>query len=255
MNTTMRVTAHLVNGYVAADDWTPALDGILAWAMLRRDCPEVLDVGVIDGPPIEPELPVERLGSGDDWYYACSSPVPALDHKHVIHYHKRFDDQYAEHLDAGKRRKVNASSGRYKSYRLMGILRVTSSVSWYLIGDPGGVRELLELVQAIGEKRAHGYGVVQRWVVDEVPTTEGSVLSSFVKWWMAACKFRPLPVDSPEAASAGALVMTWGIRPPAWWVGNQRLCQMPRMELLSAASRSGGCGEDSGRAVRCVVEA
>jgi CRISPR type IV-associated protein Csf3 len=250
MSTPMRVTAHLVNGYVAADDWTPALDGILAWAMLRRDCPEVLDVGVIDGPPIEPELPVKRLGMGDDWYYACSSPVPALDHKHVIHYHKRFDDQYAEHLDAGKRRKVNASSGRYKSYRLMGILRVTPSVSWYLIGDPAGVRELLDLVQAIGEKRAHGYGVVQRWDVDAAPP-----LGMRNLWWAAACKCRPLPVVSQDDAHGGLLVMTWGIRPPAWWVGNQRLCQMPRMELLPTAARGGCGGEEGGRAVRGVEEA
>ena len=210
------VTARLATGYVAADPWSPALDGILAWAIMRRDHPEMLDVGVLDGDPMEVDVPLERLGDGEDWYYACSMPLAPGAVEHVTWYHKRFDDQHERYLDAGKRRKINAKSGRYKSYRLPRIERVCREVHWHAVGDQAAVFELLALVRHIGKLRAQGMGRVMGW--DVVPGGADDA--------RLARELRPIPVDDPDGE---CLVMPWGLRPPGWWVGNHRWCRMPEI--------------------------
>lgn len=225
----LRVTAILANGFVAADPWSPSIDAILAYAALKvRFGPALLNMDPHrDGVICEP-LPLVRLGlstwstgvDGDDWYYACSSPIHA-GAEHVSHFHRRFDDQHERYLDAGKRRLINTKSGRYKSYRLTAVKRLASSVSWFVLGNGDAIRNLLSQIDAIGKKRAHGDGLVLEWQVQ--PSTDEDAEA----WAELATLCRPVPC-SHTSPQPDDLRMYWGIRPPMWLVAHRRLCVMPR---------------------------
>ncbi len=209
----LTVTAELANGYITTDPWSPSLDAILAWAALKREYGADLlnrDPGR-DG-VTEVELPLLRLGEGDDWYYACSSPIPSSGLEHIGYTHKRFDDQLAPYyLEPPRRRTVNTASGRYKNYRMPHSRVVAASVTWHCVGEEGPIEELLADIEAIGKRRGSGHGRVVRW--DVGPGTEETE--------RLAREHRPVP------GVEGLLMLDWGIRSPGWLVENRRMCRMP----------------------------
>lgn len=217
----LQVTAELANGFVAADPWSPALDGVMVWARLYEELGEALyDLDPHRDGLREVPLPLLRVGEGVDWYYACSSPFHASV-EHVSFFHRRFDDHLERLLTPGKRAKINTASGRYKSYRLPAVQRVTPRVMWFAVGAEAGVRRLLEGITHLGKKRNHGHGQVLRWTVRAADTA-----AEAADWREHALRRRPRPVSAcqPEPDD---LVMDWGIRPPIWFPENRRRCVMP----------------------------
>lgn len=214
----LNVTAILANGYVATDPWSPSLDAILAWAVLR----ELYGEDLLNREPsrdgiIEPALPLLRVGDGEDWHYACSSPI-AGGAEWIGRTHKRFDDQHAPaYLDYPKAKRVNTASGRYKNYRMPHSRVLASSVLWCCIGVQDRVAELLATIDAIGKLRGAGHGRVLRWEV-----LPGSGYTERL-----AREHRPVP------ATDGELLLDWGVRPPGWLVENRRLCRMPVSRLCA----------------------
>lgn len=212
------VTAHLVNGLVMGDPWSPSLDGILAYAVMRErlgpdemrlQATRTSDLTPVEGVP----LGVERCSGL--WWYRCSSPRVAEDAlRHVSHVHRRFDDHEERHLDPNTKR-VMTSAGPYKSTRLAEVRVVTPYVSWQALGDSTEVRRLLATIPAVGRGLARGHGVVERWDVRDGADED-------------AVRFdRPLPIEFARAHGVSGQEMVWGFVPPARAPTCNTMCVLP----------------------------
>lgn len=209
----LRVRAILSEGRVVSSDGYLPLDSILAWAWMRANHPELLEAdNAGHGVLIEPELPLERCGEGDDWYWACSFAQYEQAQEYIGHWHKRFDaDLASEYVDfLGRRGKVSGTMGRYRAYRMPLVIRVTPHIDWYCMGEAETIRDLLKLVTHIGKKASQGYGTVTEWQVERWPQD-----------WS---------VYGPDGRLMRAIPggdRTYGIRPPYWLPANWRECRMP----------------------------
>lgn len=214
------ITAYTPAGIARSDHWSPSLDGLLAYWLLREQLGEeefALGMTGQRAPVIPDNLPLEMVTHGDHWWWACSSPL-VKHHGEFLHfYHRRFDAMAAERfLATGKSGRVATSSGRFKAYRLVNRVIVTPWVRWHAIGDAVEIRRLLRLCSSIGAGSTRGQGMVSRWEI----TGEGADerLARFA---------RPLPVEYAIEHGIGGPLLEWGIRPPGRLQENRCLCIMP----------------------------
>lgn len=194
------------NGQIATYDGYLPLDGILAYAYMRRHHPEKLEEGTIKSAEelIPIELPLEKRGSGDDWYYACSFATFDCLEEVKRYWHKRLDQRLAEDLvDFGKRRgTVDVKSSSYKAYRMPLNIMLIPKLEWYAVGDHAEIESLLKYITHIGKKPAQGYGRVASWKVEP--------------WEEDLSHQRPTPDQNGN--------MMMAIRPPYWLNEHQRMC-------------------------------
>lgn len=202
----LTVTAHLVAGYSASDPWSPALDGILAWAWMRRHHPERLAEGVAIGAadilPLD-DLPLARDHADGLWWYLCSSPRVDAAARIRRHYHRRFDDDIAGRRLDDAVAKVPSAAGPYKGSRLQETVIMTDRIVWHAVGHPFGIHTLLRAVPSIGRGVARGLGRVRGWSVEDAGSRGDHDLR------------RPLPERVAAERGLTGPVMLWGLRPPA----------------------------------------
>lgn len=213
----LKITATLINGFTAADAWSPALDGILAYWKLRRENPEQFLVAQGINSIMEPVsgLPLDVVTFDNAaWWYACSSPQYELHASHRAYYHRRFDDQHERFLPESTNTVLTAA-GPYKNYRKMTMLFVTKEIIWHCLGDKDAIRDLLRDCHHVGAKTAQGYGRVKEWIVEETGDKNQALFS------------RPLPVEYAALHEVAGITMRWGVRPPVRIPTNQCLCVMP----------------------------
>ena len=90
----LKVTAHLMTGFATKFDWSPSIDGILAWVVQR----ERLGVEEFTATHHRPDLQASVKGlplrkwerEGDDWWYQCSMPIYQSHAVMTHNLHKRF---------------------------------------------------------------------------------------------------------------------------------------------------------------------
>lgn len=213
----LKITAWLRCGIVG--DPLQPIDGILYYAIHRRDRrgdgrlmsrpkASAVECGA-DDPHLRLPLKI-RAGDTRDWYYAASGAIwPPHVADGTDYWVKRVDVAQAHF--AAVTAKVPISGGRYRGYRMPIPYRHALSVSWYVVGDPEEIRQLLSLVTHVGKKTEMGWGAVIRWEVE--PTDD-----DYSERDAAGQPTRPLPDQ------AGIL---YGIRPPYWHPRNQTLCVLP----------------------------
>lgn len=211
----LKITAVMQDGRIAGTDpWFP-LDSILAAEWMRRNHPEAFynaSSHMLKNDIIVAELPFERRGQGDDWYWACSfNTAPSLG-EHTIFWHKRFDDALEKYIDFGKRRgKINVKSAEYKAYRMPLVIQLFDRMEWYAVGNLDAVQDLCRTVTHIGKKSSQGLGAVDYWIVEPWPEDLSGK--------------RAIPYDGTQQGR----LMQYGIRPPYWHSDHQRLCVMPEV--------------------------
>lgn len=213
------ITARLRNGFAASDPWSPALDGILGYWMMRERLGEAQFTADAAGQAslqTVTDLPLARIEHDGLWWWACSSPIYAEAAQALRYYHRRFDAQAAER-HAQLRGRVQTKAGPYKAARLSQIVHVCPAVTWHAVGDADEVRRLLSRCSAIGAKIGAGFGAVAEWTVD---AGGDGVL---------AMRHRPVPADYAEAHTIDGQRMWWGLRPPVRLAENQALCVMPEV--------------------------
>ncbi|MGQ9824635.1 MAG: hypothetical protein ACUVSK_06500 [Desulfotomaculales bacterium] len=211
----LRIRAYLQDGRVAGvDPWFP-LDSILAYAYMLANYPHKLysDSLLLD---LLPDLPLQKRGKGDDWYWACSFNVAKPIGEYVTYWHKRFDDHYEKYLDfCGRCGRVSTVSGKYRSYRMPLVIQLFDYLEWFAFGDPDAIMGLCRFISHIGKKTSQGYGAVERWefqsTKEDWSENRGSELT------------RPVPASLAPPDAQGILTEC-GIRPPYWYTGNWRLC-------------------------------
>jgi CRISPR type IV-associated protein Csf3 len=220
----MKITAHMQDGRIATTDGYLPLDSILAAEWMRRNHPDAYynaSSHMLTNELIEAELPFERRGAGESWYWACSFNAIPSSHEYVMHWHKRFDDQLEQYIDfQGRRGKVDVKSSRHKAYRMPLVVRLFERLEWYAVGDADAVRDLCSGVTHIGKKTSQGLGAVDWWEVEPWPE-DRSV------WGPDGRLMRAIPMDSALESRDAVRVERYGIRPPYWWNDHQRVCFMP----------------------------
>lgn len=212
----LKITARLVNGFVASDPWSPSIDGIIAAAVMRERLGEDYVYSGARPSQMQPVegLPLARVEHGDLWWYAASFPIYEVVAREHFNFHRRFDDRYAVDM-LPHVKKVGISAGSYKNCRLRETRMITREIVWHVIGDAAEIRRLLGSISAVGGSRGRGRGEVAEWSV----TDEGDA--------RAARLYRPLPRSYAEAHGVTGPLMPAGIRPPSWLPCNILECVMP----------------------------
>lgn len=232
----LRVSCRLLDGGIVSTDGLFPLDGILAAQWMRYYHPEAYYNDDAKNQLIEPELPLVRVEIGQQWIWAASVAQYQKQGEYVIYWHKRLDDGIiGDFID--KPCRVVTSSGAYKGYRMPLVVQLVSGLTWFCVGDPDGIRDLLSGCLALGKKRSQGFGMVAlddagrpAWTVEEWPEDwsiygpEGRLM-------------RVLPVSDSFVLSPGKRFMRWGIRPPAWHIANQVLAEIPEVGMWNDAWR------------------
>jgi CRISPR type IV-associated protein Csf3 len=205
----LTVTAATPAGFAPADPWTPALDGILAYAFMRdlqgKDFGNVPDIRPVEGLP----LAVTRWQGL--WWYECGYPDHLSLCQRTKHFHRRFDvDHAARHMVA--KGKVDTSAGAFKNTRKPKLVHVCAEVSWKAIGEAAAIERLLQGITSIAGGWSRGYGQVTSWTVRE--GFDGTIRRSLPAGYAQQHGIRGTPVHH-------------GFRPPAWLPENRVLCVVP----------------------------
>lgn len=211
----LKVVAHTPAGLARKDPWSPALEAILAYWVLRDQLDEeTFALGATGHAPIvEADIPLGREQHDGQWWWQCSSPIVDVACRHQRAFHRRLDIGPGTRFTAARRIEVKA--GPYKQSRLHDQIDLTPTVTWHAIGDEAQVRALLRRCVSIGAGTARGLGRVARWEV----TADGDPdLARF---------HRPLPEDFALARGRDGMRLLWGIRPPGRLPDHQLLCVMP----------------------------
>jgi len=159
-------------------------------------------------------IPIERSACGR--YYLASAALTEIVAREVRHTHQRFPLREAVHLGGPKIKRVDDGAGRHKSYRIPSERHHARGglLTWYAIGEPEAVRELLDEVTHLGRRRAVGEGMLtlrgERWSVEPCePWGEGfPVLSP------EGAALRNLPLDTPGLERFRHLQAP--LEPPYW---------------------------------------
>lgn len=218
----LKITAQLYSGFASSDEWSPALDGILAYRHMQEVLgSEEFGLAASDPQRLAPVegLPLEVVVWREWWWYSCSLPIYSQAAEVTRHLHRRFDAQHAErHVDlGGKSGRVMVAAGPYKNRRLGIRHHVTDRVEWYAVGDRAEIERLLRGCGHIGMKYAAGFGRVRSWHVEPIGDDPED----------RAYRHRPLPVEYADEIEVVGPKMIWGLRPPVRLAENQTLCVMP----------------------------
>ena len=222
--TPIKVTAHLVDGRINSADGILMLDSILYHAWFYKHAPQVMEGVHKDNYSGHMGLPLRQLPGGR---YAASRGVYAEAGNTVEYINKRpdfFAADKIDHLDADKGI-INSSVGKYRSYRMPHVIRTAqgSTVTFWALGHRNEVQELLDVMPGLGKKVVDGYGLVERWEVEDCE-------EDYSLWHPEYGLMRPVEVGSDEAKTldlSGYPVMQYGCRPPYWKACNMRLCYVP----------------------------
>ena len=143
--------------------------------------------------------------------------------KIVEHYNKRpdfFAGDKLDYLDMDKGI-ISDSVGLYRAYRNPQLIRTVKDgiLTFYAVGKKDKIEELLSLMIGVGKKTAMGFGIVDRWDVEEI---EEDYTTEHPKYGL----MRPIEVEKADK-TYDYPIMDYAIRPPYWKTINQRLCYVP----------------------------
>ncbi len=211
------ITAHLYSGFATSDQWSPAIDGILAyWHIQQRYGADNFNIqqGLNHAMQTVNDLPLEKIDHNDLWWYAASSPIYHTCGVARRYLHRRFDQSQAEKTLPDNMKKVQVQSGAFKNARMAINHIVTDKVTWHVIGELNAIKTLLKHANHIGAKYGAGFGRVREWTYDDGDE-------------QLARHYRPLPIEYAQQHGIVGDKMTWGIRPPARLIENCVDCIMP----------------------------
>jgi len=131
---------------------------------------------------------------------------------------KQFDSKYSHLADFGKaKRRINTSSGKYRSYNMPLPAVVMQSGFFAFIGDGTGVLDLLEeYIVSIGKKRAEGFGWIDSMeLIDE----EYSCYD--------IARMRPVPIEIAKKHKITGILRNCAWQSPYWLRKNICECVVP----------------------------
>jgi len=237
----LQITASLAGSISLARPEDLALDGILAYQVLRRHfgadfyaLPDPKEHLAFARLPLamrgKPSDFIEGMSTGSVWYkprelvldaslwyWATSSAQIDVKARDTQHWNKRFDTEPAlsDHIDFnGKVQRVLIEQGRYKSYRMPLPMLVCDRVIWYAYGDMEAIANLLCGVAGLGKKRSQGVGAVLRMTIEPIEEDYSE--------WKDGELMRPIP--GSLFAGTPLDVQYIAYRAPQWHPINQSMC-------------------------------
>lgn len=184
------------------------LDALLMAAVARRDRlppPEAWGAQ----PMPEVQIPVARSDCGR--IYLASSSVCEEERGgfETVYVNRRFPAAHAVRM-APRMRRVDQSSGLYKSYRIPRQVAhlVGDRVTWWCLGEREPVLALLHLISALGKRHAAGFGTVRAWSADPCDPWPGFPVVRDGR------PLRPLPLDWPGLSEWDEEMAA--LMPPCW---------------------------------------
>jgi hypothetical protein len=203
MYSNIKIVAFLSKVIALNDNWTPALDGLIAYQIMYN-------CGILKQNPsqddiktsiavIKEKMPIE-IGylseSKSSWYYKTSSPFYEIKAKEI----KEFP-----------------SASNVKPWR------VTSCLTWYCRGNIQEVEDILQTMQSIGKYKTFAYSGVKSWLIQEVEND--------YHLWKNDKLCKPVPYVYLEKDTRifkyDYKCREWGWRCPTALVDNQSRCVMP----------------------------
>ena len=224
----IKVTVKLADGRLNSADGIVMLDGILYHAWFFKHLPEVFE-GIFeteyDG--VIGQLPLRQLPGHRGHRWAASRGVYEEIGQTVEYLNKRpnfFNSDKIDRLDMDKGL-ISDSVGLYRAYRIPSVIRTVKNakITFWAMGHPDEVQELLDLMPAVGKKYAAGYGLISSCKVEAYG-------ADYSLWHPEHGLMRPVEVNSDEAKHldlSGYPIMQYGIKPPYWQAKNMRLCYVP----------------------------
>jgi len=208
------VVAQVQTGAILDAEWPVLLDGLLAAVARRRRLGA--DYNNPDDNEIE-ALPLARWtrDTANEWVWLASTAMPdRTDVEDVRWFHQRFDHKSAEKVLGDKLPKNIRQIGPTKDWRLPNIVTVCSTLTWWAVGDPDQIRQMVQAVPSVGRKRGQGEGAVVRWAVEDAGAPDPA-------WALRApdgTVSRPVPAHAAAALGAplDAETTESAVRPPYW---------------------------------------
>lgn len=131
---------------------------------------------------------------------------------------KRFEPKYARLADFGKaRRRIDTSSGQYRSFNMPLQAHVIQAGWFYFIGGGMTVKRLLDKwIWAIGKKPSEGFGVIDHLEVSMWDLIPRDILAA-----------RPVPIEIAREIDLPGVEQYCAWRPPYWDRKNHARCMVP----------------------------
>jgi CRISPR type IV-associated protein Csf3 len=230
----LEITAYVAGSIALARPEDLALDGLLAYQVLRKhfgsdfySLPDPKEALLFARLPLEMRGQAVETQTGDPfpadslWYWACSSAQIEVKGHGTQYWNKRFDTEpgLSDHIDFGGRvQKILIEQGQFKAYHMPLPTLACDRVTWYACGDVEQVALLLQQVPAMGKKRAQGQGHVLRWEITGTPEDYSE--------WRSNRLMRPLPVPLARSIQWDfpPNIQHIAFRSPQWHVANQCMC-------------------------------
>ena len=210
------VTAHLSHGFSAADRWSPALDGILAYHHLRLKMGvDAFNMSLSNNEQTTvDDLPVEKVEHNGVWWYACSSPMFDGQGEKIRTFYKKFNIDKSTMIKQ-KSKMIELTKGALKNYSLTFREISTKKVQWHIVGDKEKIEALLVNCKQIGAQRGKGMGYVTKWTIGE-----GDELTARLS--------RPIPAAAAKHYGMTGIMAWRGFRPSVRITANQCVCVIPK---------------------------
>lgn len=168
----LKITAKMKDGRIASNNFNLMFDGILYSAFIKCYLPDLYKTPTRDFTDFE--LPLARhIFAENDFYYLCSRAFFESDkdkRQDLEYYNKKQDLKQAEiYIDnEGKSIKdIGDGRGKYKAHRMALVVRYAKNIFWYAHGIKSEIEKLLNYINAIGSKHNIGYGIIEKWTVEE----------------------------------------------------------------------------------------
>lgn len=227
----LQITAYVAGSIALARPEDLALDGLLAYQVLRKHfgsdfytLPDPKEVLYFARLPLEMrgELVLAETGNlfpaDSVWYWACSSAQIEVKGRDTQYWNKRFDTQpeLSKHIDFGGRvEKILIEQGRYKAYHMPLPTLVCDKVVWFAYGDATQIADLLCPIMALGKKRVQGNGHVLRWEIEPIQNDYSE--------WKDGHLMRPIPGSLAQSITP-LDIQYIAFRAPQWHSANQMMC-------------------------------
>lgn len=211
------VRANLATSVAMQPPWGLMLDGLLLAAAYRRqdavhgrrsDAHEWVS---------EPGLPLVRVFK-QRWVWASSSALVVGDAgEDVLWRHRRFRALRSFQVSSRVPSKPE-EAGRFRGMRMPVVTTVCRALEWRVLGDPEGIRSLLDDIVSLGDDRSRGCGEVLSWEIEDQGSAESFVEArDWFLWTPDGSISRP--VDVRHAAELGLdrpETIRGTYRPPYW---------------------------------------
>lgn len=218
----IKITAFLADGRINSTDGIIMFDSILYHAWFYKHAPHVLEGLGGETVPGAGHIGLPLRQDSGNRYFA-SRAVYDQEAVTVEYWNKRpnfFSADAGRHLNMQKG-VISSGVGLYRAYRMPQVIRHIKDgrLTFWAMGHADEVRALLDCIPAVGKKASMGWGIVQKWTVEECD-------KDYSTFHPVYGLMRPMPVElMPELT--GYPIMEYAVKPPYWKACNKMLCHVP----------------------------